>query len=445
MCVNSDVPSAESPTLLILDFDSTLTTTNTLPQFLSILGPESAQNLSKSWAADLKEFEALQTKRAGSDEKPLVFGEDSCRKKDKARSSRLHEGTKAEKLFPRLDSAREVEARSFVRGQKAFSVFTSKERPLKGDLKALIRAHADMCIRNGSVQLRPGWEILLDAAVRESGKLQLSVLSVGWSSVWIHACIAAGWAHYLRDIEAKNSGSSSSIEKNTLMPDSERSLMGHNDGDGNLFEFVEQVVHVQCNDVSSPGPDSNSLSSGLFTASDKLNIMNSMIEAWQVPQASRPSHTRATSLGWTATGDVDNKIPPLSARQSGRVVYFGDSPTDIPCLLSLSTSIGICMRDSSSPLLLPSLIGRVEEGREVEGKTEQDELYWLLVQELDVEVAHVNGLSSSVISSRCHRERQMKEVDDGNDREPGNRNERRIGKVYWARDFTEVFNSGILS
>lgn len=109
------------PTLLILDFDSTLTVTNTLPHFLSILGAQQSKYLSDSWADDFQLFQK------STNEDGIHHPSVGERHKTLAMTMSNFHDRKYENQIRRLDDARYVEVRSFARGREAFSQFFSSE------------------------------------------------------------------------------------------------------------------------------------------------------------------------------------------------------------------------------------------------------------------------------------------------------------------------------
>ena len=157
-----------NPLLLVLDFDSTLTTTSTLPEFLSIpttvfhcaspsappnptnAPPATADALAAAYVADLEHYNARNSPHSSL-----------------AAALAHHNGLRA------------IERASFLRGVEAFgSVGVTEEG---------IREAGKRAVRDGRVVVRRG----VGGVVRRGRRAQVHVLSVAWSPAWIHGVLEA--------------------------------------------------------------------------------------------------------------------------------------------------------------------------------------------------------------------------------------------------------------
>ena len=353
---------------------------------------------------------------------------------------------KYENQIRRLDDARYVEVRSFARGREAFSQFFSSEANPR-DREAHVKKHAQKCIADGSVSLRPGWERLLDLATKGDNNVGLGILSVNWSPVWIKACIAAAWARMQRghDGDGSNGGggpdASLLYKGDNVMPAGSQERWPWYDHDG-CYDLVNRMLDVRCNDVFSCAP-SDTTSPEIFTASDKLREMRAMITTWRKSQISQRVFRDAIE---SEEIKVKERLPraQMSIEDKGRIIYVGDSPTDLLCLLATNTAIGVCIRESSPPS--PVRLSETEKGkytRRKMGETEQDQLYRLLVEELGVDVVRIGESSSAFPLSSCNGRTQDREVSN-KEKAREKIDGERTKKVFWARDFEEVLASDIL-
>ena len=382
------------------------------------------------------------------------YGEEEEEEEDKGRR-RLEKG-----VLEGLDARREVERRSLERGREVFrrrGVVVARGNGNDDDgwedgrreMEECIKRHAERCVREEKVVLRAGWEGMFDGILSElsspssPGKVRnidrIGIISVGWSPVWIKACIAAAWAR-----SSKREGS---VEGRSDMEE--------------IYDLVDKRVDVCCNNVldgteapavvdgqrpsgsaSISGLSSSAIGSkpakasstdtplsktvaGIFTASDKLDALRVMLRSW--------------SLASPAHFDGANK----------RVLCFGDSPTDIGCLLADGVT-GICMRDSDPPGCLSS--GQQGSNRTAAAtadstETDQDTLFALLRKVIGVKFRHVQTAepASTSVLDLANSEDDCESVArplEGYAEDQEQSMAPRI--VYWARDFQEVLESGIL-
>lgn len=167
--INHPLRLSSNPPLLLLDFDSTLTTTSTLFSLLSLPTtiyrsrhpgsrsntppPLTAAQLSAAYAFDLKAHESSYSR-------------------EKAERKDLHQ-----ELLYQI-SCRNLEAASFARGQQAFSV--------AGVTKSEIHSAALKALSAGEVVFRKGWQRLLSVAARKG---KIGIISTNWSQTWIESLI----------------------------------------------------------------------------------------------------------------------------------------------------------------------------------------------------------------------------------------------------------------
>ena len=234
---------------------------------------------------------------------------------------------------------------------------------------------ADCAVARGAVMFRPGWLALMQAALFGPGSITPSgsrpgsaagsrpgtphrpptpfrpgsatVLSVNWSRTWIRGCMAA-----VADESAR----------------------------------VVPRINIEANEIDVGAPGSGRLdrrwrreNCGLWTGYDKLRALRER----EGPQRAQPS-------------------PP-------RIVYVGDSPTDLGCLVA--ADVGICMR------------GR--EGRDE--PSEARELKRVLDRIGAAACLHISAFQEDPWDERVLRPRNGALV------------------LYWARDFQEIVDSPLFA
>lgn len=271
-------PSPPTPfLLLLLDWDSTLTTTSTLPLIASLstlphhhLHP-ALPSLTHSYLRDLQTH----------DEKYVP---------------QRTERTSVELELRYLDSLRGVERASIERVE-ASGIFKGVMMGDGGEIEKVIRD----VVERGDVQLRKGWrELCGRVQSRNGGKGKVGIVSVAWSRAFIRDVMRA---HYCNDDGHRaEEGTRSSRKKATL----------------NLT-----ALDIRANEILPDG--SGRLDrvfgdeGGIWTASDKKRIMDDIILTSPPP----PSPTSPSP-------------PPRT-----KTIYIGDSPTDLSCLLAADIGICI--------------------------------------------------------------------------------------------------------
>ncbi|KAG7007654.1 hypothetical protein G7Y79_00008g022920 [Physcia stellaris] len=163
-----------NPLLLVLDFDSTLTTTSTLPEFLSIpttvfhcasppnptnAPPATADALAAAYVADLEQYHATN---------PL--------------SSQFHTHFSLATALSHHNSLRAIERASFLRGVEAFKAVRVTEEG--------IREAGKRAVGDGRVVVRRGVRGDGGKGFENGGRrAQVHVLSVAWSPAWIYGVL----------------------------------------------------------------------------------------------------------------------------------------------------------------------------------------------------------------------------------------------------------------
>ncbi|KAL8808278.1 MAG: hypothetical protein Q9223_004061 [Gallowayella weberi] len=184
-----------------------------------------------------------------------------------------------------LQSLREVERKSTERVEAA-GVF-------RGVTKTHVDNAARKVIKERDVAMRWGWESLVESVLTWNGKV--AVVSVGWSEEFIRACLRTA-----NDQRNHGGGEGARIPWNIDNIDiCANEVLGGPQGKMNR--------HFQ--DCSTAGDG------GIWTAQDKRIVMAKI--------------TNERAIGSEAV-----------------VVYVGDSPTDLACLLG--ADVGICIRNEGS-------------------------------------------------------------------------------------------------
>lgn len=303
------MPRAPPPLLLLLDFDSTLTSSCTLPHFLSIpttihssVPPSSkplhppASCLASLYASDLAAHRAAHPSLASS-------------------NHRLSTLT-SELVWQ--DSIRPIEHASFQRGVQAFTNIGIDSRQ--------IRDEARRAVAEGRVEMRMGWKRLLRMAHEQQGltPVKVSIVSVAWSPDWVIGVLEGDC---MRGKEEKEEEEKSEGENQEGEQEKEENEEGDVEADVAVDRSSMDVrVHVRCNNVLSPMHSSErirkgkkreaNVGAGIFVASDKLTVMQEL----------KAAHSTDGEEAWT--------------------IYIGDSLTDIECLLA--AEVGIVIRDEET-------------------------------------------------------------------------------------------------
>ncbi|KAL8708092.1 MAG: hypothetical protein Q9220_006945 [cf. Caloplaca sp. 1 TL-2023] len=154
------------PIHLILDFDSTLTTTSTLPliyrigyshNFFSLRIP-TWRLISEAYMTDYRNHASKYSVERKILDQELVW----------------------------LETLKDIERKSFARVRDA-GVF--RDVTLED-----VHREAGRAVKDGEVVMRRGWDELLGSWRREGGIEKVGIVSVGWSAEFIRGCLAAACA-----------------------------------------------------------------------------------------------------------------------------------------------------------------------------------------------------------------------------------------------------------
>ncbi|CAI6341607.1 unnamed protein product [Periconia digitata] len=398
----------------ILDWDSTITTHDTLSTLVNIAATSSSpsssssspppphqpttipkqqrietqwQNLSKAYMQDLKSSTTDQHTENKNDDDD-----------DKGT-------TPLEKEIQTLIHQESIEARSLQRviSSRIFAGLTDRD----------ICHGAARAVRDGRVEIRKGfWEFYSRFSHSGSGVeggreekkakegeggdgAEVTVLSVNWSRTFILACLRA----YLASPFAAASRSAG--------PESVRSEHGGS-GEGGGFD-VSVDIDVVSNELSNlqPQPQNSSLPTheGSKTSGTSTGSIHSTFATTTNPSPSLILSSRHKLA-------ILNSLAPPKDKQQGLRIYIGDSPTDFECLLA--ADIGICMR-----ALRTSRSNSDKSAEEDEDENDGGELSRMM-DRVGVKCVRLRDFDARGL------EREM-EGDQGSEK-----------VVAWVRDFEEV-------
>lgn len=159
------------PILLFLDWDSTLTTTSTIPLLLSLSPYSPSTTPSELSALYASSFAAHSSSYAPTTSSRTTLTEE----------------------ITYLDNLRDVERASIERCEQA-GVW-------RGVTRQIIEDAAEKAIREGSVALREGAEMLIEEVLKRRGRVV--VLSVGWSGRFICGCIRTAFGKKAETVEVR--------------------------------------------------------------------------------------------------------------------------------------------------------------------------------------------------------------------------------------------------
>ena len=309
------IPKMSPPFLVVLDFDSTLTTSSTLPAFLSIptaVWKGSADVATKA-PATAEELGELYGRDIASHTIPSSFP-----RKSLPRRSLSEE-------IGKQDSLRPVEVASFRRGCEAFRSVRVSD--------AHIRDAARRAVECGEVKLRKGWQSAVMSVCEKDGEQQqtakVCVLSVAWSPVWIRGVLDAA----ARQDESRLSRS----QRLTLL---------------DLIEGME----IRCNDVLDPPTQSDQ---GIYVSSDKLRTMNQL----QLQLSVTTRHKKEDPSIWTIfVGDSPTDLECLFAADVSIIIR------DEATMGSEQMALRDCLRDLD---IAPFWIGDFGEVQ-----TREEKAFW---------------------------------------------------------------------
>lgn len=222
-----------------------------------------------------------------------------------------------------------------------------------------VDAAADDAIERRKIVLRRGWEKMIESVQQRNGRM--GIISVAWSAHFISAALAIsattrptkGTAIKLDEVE---------VRANEILAD----------GSGRLDRYFRSEDR------------------GIWTGDGKVRVMNEMIDSFIESE-----------------GEGEGAKP--------RVVYVGDSPTDLGCLMN--ADVGVCVRDGDG-----GLTGEQEALKEV-------------LERVGVGCMHARGFRKWSIGEKSRRKIGLGVGEGENE---GQRT------LWWAGDFEEVCESGIL-
>ena len=250
--------SLSRPTLLFLDWDSTLTTASTLPLIASIATypvqhPE-LHDLAKAYAEDLRVHNASYLP---------------------AESSR----TTLEQEIAYLNSLSTVEETSIRRIENA-GIFNDVEAE---DVKHV----AAQAVNRGDVKLRNDWQRCLQSVKRNEGDEingQVCIISVAWSGLFIRACLEAAMEH-------------DSIDTPSVNDLQQRLHNTHPSIKTKDISIYANDIHLSdAGKLTGPRQD---LNRPLLTAGDKSEIMRTFILGFR--ETSPAVETRTVYIGDSPT------------------------------------------------------------------------------------------------------------------------------------------------
>jgi len=303
---------SRQPIHLILDWDGTLTQTDTLALVAKIgYDKQAVDPTTGSHPEDRQEKGQFILPWS---EYGRLYMLDYSAHKDEYRPTAEHRTTlEAERKW--LKSLENVEADSVSRVQ-ASGIF-------KGVATANIANGASSAIKSGDLKLRDGWEDLLRNIIEDGSRSpqsnfripnmqrnRISILSVNWSETFIRKALEA---------------------TQPLSPDQGRvTAEGQSGrlsvGDFRLVEFFQSKLAIHANDIQGHDLDAGS---------------NGMI--WNEVGFIRTSRDKVTRLPERCYDDLDSGTHQALPPNTARVIYVGDSDTDLECLIA--ADLGICIRD----------------------------------------------------------------------------------------------------
>jgi len=211
-----------------------------------------------------------------------------------------------------------------------------------------IAAGAESAIRSGELKLRKGWESFLRQVVEDGSKVpqsklripnmqrnKISILSVNWSETFIRKAIEA-----TQPLSASEGAVGPQHGSGQLSVD-----------DFRLTDFMQNKMEIYANEIQ--GCDREGGSSGALCGRSDIRTSRDKVDKF--PERNRDNL------------DIGTHDPP-SDKQT-RLVYVGDSDTDMECLLA--ADVGICIRDeplTSAQTALSSTLERLQVATEHVGQ-----------------------------------------------------------------------------
>ncbi len=275
---------------LFLDWDGTLSTQDTLAAVAKI-GYAHHQSNSSSTSPQLPSWEKITEAYM----RDMTVHQERYKPVAKQRTSVADE-------LAYLASLKEVEYAS-VRRVEAARIF-------QGVTKAEIDAVAREAVSEGTVRLRPGWVELLSEVRRRDG--QMAIISVNWSREFIKRCMS--WTNGERALEPEDQERISAMLPWVRVCANEIGGIDSNHGALGWLSKDSSEINQEA-------------TSGILTSEDKLMVLERLVD--EVNTEERRVEKQA----------------PRGQPQCLRIVYVGDSATDLACLCSDSIDVGICIRD----------------------------------------------------------------------------------------------------
>ncbi|KAI9870045.1 MAG: hypothetical protein M1830_004754 [Pleopsidium flavum] len=287
--------------LLLLDWDSTLTTHDTLFLVAGIGYTHSKNNPLPPWT-DISEAYISDYKRHEENYRP-----------------RREERKTLDQELRWLESLRGVERSSVERVERA-GIF----KGVKGcDVESVTH---DAVVRR-RVNLRPGWASLLNLV--EEGGGRSAVVSVNWSARFVRACLECGCElEKIREKRERWRGAATGIR---VVANEIEGLDTVDGGGGSLSRYFGDE-------------------GGIWTAGDKGRAVRQLVRENVFSGEGEGDKER----GWSIDGlrvesfafDSEDKVvdtPEARVNRYAQTIYVGDSVTDLECLMLVD--VGICIRD----------------------------------------------------------------------------------------------------
>lgn len=338
------------PIHLILDWDGTLTQKDTLALVAKVGYDKQAVN--PETGSNPEERQAKGQFILPWSEYGRLYMLDYKAHKDEYRPAPSNRTTlEAERKW--LKSLENVEGDSVSRVQ-ASGIF-------KGVTTDDIANGASSAISSGELKLRNGWEELLRNIIEDGSKSpqssfripnmqrnKISILSVNWSETFIRKALEA-----TQPLSADKGGVTVEVHAGRLGA-----------GDVRLSEFFKSKLIIHANDIQ--GHDLDAGSNGMIW--NEVGFI----------RTSRDKVTRLPDRCYDNLASGTHDAPPPNA---ARVVYVGDSDTDLECLLA--ADLGICIRDEpigSTQAALAETLERLQISTKAISDlaidTEEHVIYW---------------------------------------------------------------------
>ncbi|WPH01151.1 Hypothetical protein R9X50_00398600 [Acrodontium crateriforme] len=267
------------PTHLVLDWDSTLTTRDTMDQ-LGKLPQERDARIKRSQITSAINGDAVPISESSEHRQDWEYFFNAYMKDYVSHKKKFHpKAGGPRELCDYLASLRPIEQRSvdrvgdsrFFRGVKACDVIEV----------------AQSAIRNGDVQLRRYWVELFEMFIDREDGSQITILSVNWSATFIRSCMRIAASKLQIGIERKNK----------------------------LTQYIDDMTIManELEDLTAPEGSTGRIVGGIYTSTDKRSKM---------PLSTR-SKSDLASIDWRKDEDLEPYV-----------FYIGDSATDYESILA---------------------------------------------------------------------------------------------------------------